>query len=64
MEWKAVTYEASDGVALITLNRPHRSNARTGRRAFEYRTAMQLAEELVSGLECQNGEESAPDERG
>lgn len=45
MEWKAVTYEASDGVALITLNRPHRSNAWTGRMAFEYRTAMQLAEE-------------------
>jgi enoyl-CoA hydratase/carnithine racemase len=44
MEWKAVSYEASDGVALITLNRPHRSNAWTGRMAFEYRTAMQLAE--------------------
>ena len=44
MEWKAVTYEASNGVALITLNRPHRSNAWTGRMAFEYRTAMQLAE--------------------
>jgi enoyl-CoA hydratase/carnithine racemase len=44
MEWKAVTYEAGDGVALITLNRPHRSNAWTGRMAFEYRTAMQLAE--------------------
>lgn len=34
MEWKAVTYEASDGVALITLNRPHRSNAWTGRMAM------------------------------
>ena len=45
MEWKAVTYEARDGVALITLNRPHRSNAWTGRMAFEYRTAMQLAEQ-------------------
>ena len=44
MEWKAVAYEASDGVALITLNRPHRSNAWTGRMAFEFRTAMQLAE--------------------
>lgn len=45
MEWKAVTYGTSDGVALITLNRPHRSNAWTGRMAFEYRTAMQLAEQ-------------------
>jgi enoyl-CoA hydratase/carnithine racemase len=45
MEWKAVRYAAGDGVALITLNRPHRSNAWTGRMAFEYRTAMQLAEQ-------------------
>jgi enoyl-CoA hydratase/carnithine racemase len=44
MEWKAVRYEAGDGVGLITLNRPHRSNAWTGRMAFEYRAAMQLAE--------------------
>ncbi len=44
MEWKAVRYEAGDGIGLITLNRPHRSNAWTGRMAFEYRTAMQLAE--------------------
>jgi enoyl-CoA hydratase/carnithine racemase len=42
--WKAVRYEAGDGVGVITLNRPHRSNAWTGRMAFEYRTAMQLAE--------------------
>jgi enoyl-CoA hydratase/carnithine racemase len=45
MEWKAVTYEARDGVALITLSRPHRSNAWTGRMAFEFRTAMRLAEQ-------------------
>jgi enoyl-CoA hydratase/carnithine racemase len=45
MEWKAVRYEASDGVGLVTLNRPHRSNAWTGRMAFEYRTAMQMAEQ-------------------
>jgi enoyl-CoA hydratase/carnithine racemase len=44
MEWKAVTYKVGDGVGLITLNRPHRSNAWTGRMAVEYRTAMQLAE--------------------
>jgi enoyl-CoA hydratase/carnithine racemase len=45
MEWKAVRYAAGDGVGLITLNRPHRSNAWTGRMAFEYRTAMELAEQ-------------------
>jgi enoyl-CoA hydratase/carnithine racemase len=44
VEWKAVRYEAGDGVGLITLNRPHRNNAWTGRMAVEYRTAMQLAE--------------------
>lgn len=45
MEFQAVRYEAGDGVGLITLNRPHRSNAWTGQMAFEYRTAMQLAEQ-------------------
>jgi enoyl-CoA hydratase/carnithine racemase len=45
MEWKAVRYESGDGIALITLNRPHRNNAWTGRMAFEYRTAMQMAEQ-------------------
>ncbi|HET9771821.1 MAG TPA: enoyl-CoA hydratase-related protein [Acidimicrobiia bacterium] len=45
MEWKAVRYEAvGDGIGLITLNRPHRNNAWTGRMAFEYRTAMHRAE--------------------
>ena len=44
MEWRAVRYEVRSGVAVITLNRPHRSNAWTGRMAFEYRTAMQAAE--------------------
>jgi enoyl-CoA hydratase/carnithine racemase len=44
MEWKAVAYKSSDGIGVITLNRPHRSNAWTGRMAFEYRAAMQLAE--------------------
>ncbi len=38
-------YETGDGVGLITLDRPHRNNAWTGRMAFEYRTAMRLAEE-------------------
>ena len=41
MEWKAVHYDVSDGVGLITLNRPHRNNAWTGRMGFEYRAAMQ-----------------------
>jgi enoyl-CoA hydratase/carnithine racemase len=45
MDWKSVSYEAHGGVAVITLNRPHRSNAWTGRMAFEYRTALQLAEQ-------------------
>ena len=44
MEWKAVAYGIADGIGVITLNRPHRNNAWTGRMAFEYRTAMQLAE--------------------
>ena len=44
MEWKTVLYEAGDGIGLITLNRPERNNAWTGRMALEYRTAMQLAE--------------------
>lgn len=43
MEPKTVLYEARDGVGLVTLNRPERNNAWTGRMAFEYRTAMQLA---------------------
>ena len=45
MELKTVLYEAGDGIGLITLNRPDRSNAWTGRMAVEYRTAMQLAEQ-------------------
>jgi enoyl-CoA hydratase/carnithine racemase len=45
MEWKAVRYEPGEGVGLITLNRPHRNNAWTGRMAFEYRTALDLAEQ-------------------
>lgn len=43
MEWRAVLYEANDGLGLVTLNRPERSNAWTGRMAFEYRTAMHQA---------------------
>jgi enoyl-CoA hydratase/carnithine racemase len=45
MEWKAVAYGTADGIGVVTLNRPHRNNAWTGRMAFEYRAAMQLAEQ-------------------
>ena len=45
MDWKALAYDTAGGVAVITLNRPHRSNAWTGRMGFEYRTAVQLAEQ-------------------
>jgi enoyl-CoA hydratase/carnithine racemase len=45
MDWKAVAYGTGGGIGVITLNRPHRSNAWTGRMGFEYRTAMQLAEQ-------------------
>jgi enoyl-CoA hydratase/carnithine racemase len=39
-----VLYEAADGVALVTLNRPERGNAWTGRMETEYRRAMTSAE--------------------
>jgi enoyl-CoA hydratase/carnithine racemase len=45
MEGKAVLYEVGDGIGLVTLNRPERNNAWTGRMAYEYRVAMQLAAE-------------------
>jgi enoyl-CoA hydratase/carnithine racemase len=39
-----VAYEASDGVALLTFNRPERGNAWTGRLEAEYRRALAVAE--------------------
>ncbi len=45
---KAVRYEVDDGVATITLARPHRLNAWTGRMHAEYRTCLQLAEDDTS----------------
>src|SRR5690242_19347386 len=45
MDWKAVAYETGGGIGVITRTRPHRSNAWPGRMGFEYRTAMQLAEQ-------------------
>ena len=41
---QTVLYETSDGVALVTLNRPDRGNAWTGRMETDYRAAMAEAE--------------------
>lgn len=45
MELKATTYEVDDGVAVITLSRPHRANAWTGRMHTEYRWLIEKAED-------------------
>ena len=45
MELKAVKYEISEALATITLNRPHRMNAWTGRMHTEYRWALNAAEQ-------------------
>jgi len=45
MELKATRYAVEDRVATITLNRPHRLNAWTGRMHTEYRWCMAQAEE-------------------
>src|SRR4051794_15388921 len=44
MELRAVRYETAAGVATITLNRPERLNAWTGRMAAEYRWCMATAD--------------------
>jgi enoyl-CoA hydratase/carnithine racemase len=44
MELKAVRYEVEDRVALITLDRPDRLNAWTGRMHHEYRWCLQQAD--------------------
>ncbi len=44
MQYKAIRYEVRDGVALITLNRPHRNNAWTGRMETEYHHSMYQAD--------------------
>ena len=44
MELKAVLYETNGSIATITLNRPHRLNAWTGRMHTEYRWALAQAE--------------------
>lgn len=45
MELKTVKYAVDDGIATITLNRPHRMNAWTGRMHTEYRFVLQRAED-------------------
>ncbi len=45
MELKAVKYSVADSIATITLARPHRMNAWTGRMHTEYRWALALAED-------------------
>ena len=44
MDLKVVRYEVADRVALITLDRPHRLNAWTGRMHHEYRWCLQQAD--------------------
>ncbi len=44
MELKVTSYQADEGVALITLNRPERLNAWTGRMHTEYRWCLQAAD--------------------
>lgn len=45
MDLKATTYDVSDRIATITLNRPHRGNAWTGRMHTEYRHLLQKADQ-------------------
>jgi enoyl-CoA hydratase/carnithine racemase len=44
VERRVTTYEVSDGVALVTLNRPDRLNAWTARMEAEYRAALEEAD--------------------
>jgi enoyl-CoA hydratase/carnithine racemase len=44
MELKAVLYGVDNGVATVTLNRPHRMNAWTGRMHTEYRWVLEQAD--------------------
>jgi enoyl-CoA hydratase/carnithine racemase len=45
VEWHTVRVETSDGVAIVTLNRPDRGNAWTGRMELELRTALRDAQD-------------------
>jgi enoyl-CoA hydratase/carnithine racemase len=44
VEYKTIRYEVTGGVAVITLNRPHRNNAWTGRMETEYHHTMYQAD--------------------
>jgi enoyl-CoA hydratase/carnithine racemase len=44
MELKVIRYEVADGIATVTLNRPHRLNAWTGRMHAEYRWVLENAD--------------------
>lgn len=44
MDLKATTYDVADKIATITLNRPHRGNAWTGRMHTEYRYLLDQAD--------------------
>lgn len=61
-EHKATRYEVADRIARVTLDRPHRRNAWTGRMHLEYRAAMTEAEAdpevrviVVTGAESDDG---------
>ena len=45
MELKTILYDVSERIAIITLNRPHRMNAWTGRMHTEYRQVLRQADE-------------------
>lgn len=71
MDLKATSYDVSERVATICLNRPHRNNAWTGRMHTEYRHLLQRADEsddvrviLVTGAGdrfCVGGDSQALD---
>jgi enoyl-CoA hydratase/carnithine racemase len=44
VDYKVTTYEVTDGVAVVTLNRPDRLNAWTARMEAEYRAALAEAD--------------------
>lgn len=45
MERKVIRYAVCDGIATLTLTRPHRRNAWTGRMHVEYRWTLEQAEQ-------------------
>ena len=72
MDLKATHYEVSDKIAVISLNRPHRGNAWTGRMHTEYRYLLDKADKdtdvgviIVTGEGdrfCVGGDSKALDE--